>query len=93
MRLSFYSGLALAMIAADNAKAQEQQKEPKRAGSFLAQASNNDEDSDQDWAAFAQSQGKTNVLSDIEGATTADSRSDLDSQLGVFTESDAELDS
>ena len=38
MRLSFYSGLALAMIAADNAKAQEQQKEPKRAGSFLAQA-------------------------------------------------------
>ena len=27
MRLSFYSGLALAMIAADNAKAEQQAKE------------------------------------------------------------------
>ena len=53
MRLSFYSGLALAMIAADNAKAE--QAETRRDSTGLFAQATAEEDSDGEWATFAQS--------------------------------------
>ena len=95
MRLSFYSGLALAMIAADTAKAEDG---ASRKETSLAQAANErtDEEQDGDWA-LAQSESKADVYSDMEAAVTADTGSEIDNSIQADSEADvwtdAEIDS
>ena len=95
MRLSFYSGLALAMIAADTAKAEAG---AGRKETSLAQAANEriDEEQDGDWA-LAQGESKADVYSDMEAAVTADTGSEVDNSIQADSEADvwtdAEIDS
>ena len=95
MRLSFYSGLALAMIAADTAKAEEG---ASKRGTSLSQAANEriDEEQDEDWA-LAQSESKADAHSDMEAAATADTGSEIDNSVqaesGADVWTDAEVDS
>ena len=90
MRLSFYSGLALAMIAADTAKAQE-----KKEDTTLAHTNNMLDDEDQDDWALSQSESKADSYSDIEAKLTADTGTDidLDSEADVWSDVDSEVDS
>ena len=95
MRLSFYSGLALAMIAADTAKAEDGAGKKE---TNLAQAATKriDGERDEDWA-LAQGESKADVYSDMEAAVTADTGSEVDNSIQADSEADvwtdAEIDS
>ena len=90
MRLSFYSGLALAMIAADTAKAEDGAGKKE---TNLAQAATKriDGERDEDWA-LAQGESKADVYSDMEAAVTADTGSEIERKCSVQDQSQAFLD-
>ena len=101
MRLSFYSGLALAMIAADNARAERARQEAaeNHQQQLLSETSNKliagDQkyaNSSEDWTALAESKSNSAVSSDIEAVATADTGTELDSSLRAGSEADAWTD-
>lgn len=95
MRLSFYSRLAIAMIAADSAKATASSNEEERRPSKMSQTASKQ---GKDWGVGGLAQSES--FSDVEAALTADtgseveSYSELDSEADLLTESeiDSEVD-